>query len=375
MNDFQEFKERLKSVFHDVSDIENRVDCPYTIETHISSPPSYMVRWALQFIGEFHYCGATDKIEWIICLKYKDINFEIRDWKRETWTIQSDNETPEAKIAAQDLKKKIILVASQLDKVLSDALKQDVTEGKFFLNNPYPKIRSAYEWFRQKAGTSTEVSPVKESTDLHKILSERFTKETERSLQGYAMVGFYYSSLDSLFNVFYALGNRSFDVDMEDLPLGERFYRFRRQSWRERFKAVMPVGQRPELNRIYDKLLRLKMNLRDELFHGFDGDENLLVFFEGVGLIPISYEALSRSIHFTPLFADTPFIDKAIQTFDEFDSWLQNNSPWSFYIQYAKSSLVIPFYGERLEELKQAIASGSTAFKKWLDNKVEYLDY
>jgi hypothetical protein len=374
MSDSEEYKRKLKAVFHGVTDTNAWVDCPHTIESGISSPPSYMVKLALFFIGEFSHCGTGDKTEWIAQVNYKDVNFEIRDWKGATWTIRTDRETPKTRATAKELKRKIESVASQIDKELSEELKHDVAEGKFLLNNPYPKIRYAYEWFRQKtcASADSSASEQKELRDKGLVIQPLIVPKENKSLYGYAMVGFYYSSLEFLFNVFYVLGDRRFDADFQGLPPGERFYKFRTRSWKERFAAVLPIGQYPALSRLYERLLHVKMDLRDELFHGFDGDENLLVPLHGVGLVPVSYESLTRSVHFSPVFADTAFIDRAMEVFESFDSWLESNPPWACYVRYAESGFEIPFSGKRLREIRSATEAGLEALEEWLDDEAAY---
>jgi len=371
MADFQRLKQKLKRSFHDVSDIGEWVECPFRVESGISSPPSYMARMALLVVGDFTDCGPSDKVQWTVFVTYKGVVFEVRDWKGATWTIEASVDTLEAEMAGRELKRKICQVASGLDKALSEELRERITSTEFVLNNPYSKIRFAYEWFRDKAESSPvdfddeEISTAVEVTaaSINRLLNLRARGLTERVLNGYAMVGLYYSSLEFLLNVFYAFADR-----------GLGFLAFRKSSWRERFLAVMPVSKRPDLARLYEKLLHLKANFRDELFHGLGGAENLLVELSGVGLVPISYEALTCSIHFSSLIMDATFVDEALEIFDEFDAWLESNPPWSCYVQYVESGLEIPFYGKQLEEVRRAIAYPDD-FDRWLEKELAYRDY
>jgi hypothetical protein len=368
MSDPRKYIEELRAIFHGVADAQNWVDCPDEIESGIMSPPSYMARLALSVVGGFPIFAGAEKREWITQLVYRDMHFELKDWKRATWDIYGEAKTAESQVAGRELKKKIQCVASLMDGKLSEELRQDIAGGRFFLNNPYPKIRHAYKWFRKKSCASVSSSQQKPTGQRGgRLLVRRLIVPTEnRALYGYAMVGFYYSLLESLFNVFYALGDRSFDETYPELPPGERFYQYRRESWAERFKAVLPIGQSSELDRLYEQLRRLKMDLRDELFHGFDGDENLLVPLQGVGLVPISYKSLTRSVHFSSVSGDAQLIGQALDVFDKFDAWLYSNPPWAFYVEYAESGFEIPFSGRRLDEVRAVIEEGAEAVDEWL---------
>jgi len=365
MNNFEKFKQKLKAAFHGVSDIGHRVDCPFRIKSGILAPPSYMTKLALFLIGDFTDCGGGDKVEWSTFVNYEDTNFEIRDWKRSSWTIEASKDSDQARAAGQKLEKKISRVAARLDKALSKELEASISTAEFMLNNPYVKIRYAYEWFRERARKITETPPQNQRELTPTTLAHLLNPPglTERVLHGYAMAGFYYSSLEFLLNVFYAFSDRNLD-----------FLTFRKSSWQERFLAILPVADKPDLARIYEKLLHLKTDFRDELFHGFGGAENLLVNLPGIGLVPISYEASTRSIHFSSLTMDASFVDAAVQTFDEFDVWLQNNLPWSCYVEYAESGFEIPFYGKGLEEIKRVVEHPDD-FSEWLDEEAVYRDY
>jgi hypothetical protein len=365
VNDFEKLKQELKAAFYGVSDIGHQVNCPFRIKSGIFPPPSYMAKLTLFLVGNFTNCGGSDKAEWSTFVSYEDTDFEIRDWKHSTWTIEASEDSDKARAAGQKLEKKISRVAARLDKALSKELEENISTAEFMLNNPYGKIRYAYQWFRERAKELAEAPSQDTGESTPTVLAHLLNPPnlTERVVHGYAMAGFYYSSLEFLLNVFYAFGDRNLD-----------FLTFRKNSWQERFLAVLPVAGRPDLARIYEKLLHLKTNFRDELFHGFGGAENLLVNLPGVGLVPISYEALTRSIHFSSLSMDVSFVDEALRAFDEFDAWLRNNPPWSCYVEYAESGFEIPFYGKRLEEIKRAVEYPDD-FSEWIDIEAAYRAY
>jgi hypothetical protein len=358
MSDIQ----KLRAAFQGIVDIGRKVDCPFKIETNLAAPPAYMVKLALVVIGNYRWFGPDTDPSWSIYLNYKGANFAIHSDGQAMWAIDADRDSADAKATAQDIRKKIIAVAANLDKVLAQDLNQIVVKGEFTLNNPYPKIRHAYEWFRDKSRSSETEMYAWERMEQNGSSPAREALP-ERSLHGYTMMGYYFSLIETLCNVFYAFGERSID-----------FTTFRTRSWQERLQTVLPVRQHPELQRIFNTLVMLRVNFHAEMFHGFGGDEQLHVDLPGLGVVPIAHEALTQSVYFSPLLADTAFVDIALQTFDACDTWLKQNMPWSHWVLYAESGLEIPFYGRRMEQIKRAMAYPED-FHEWLTKEVLYRHY
>jgi len=363
----------LISVFHDVSGLDGPITCPYQVESDIFSPPSYIVELVFKLVGKFNVFSPHDKVGWTVYIKYRNFEFEVHDWKHTAWMVKVNNNSLEAIAVGRELKKKIMKVAAQLDKAIAKELKKEVASGEFILNNPYPKIWRAYDWYRERALQIPQMpAQIKAEPEIKlpknlinkyfKSLNTYYKSLEETVFYGYALVGFYFSSVECLFNIFYAFGNRKVD-----------FNAFRNCSWRERFQNVLPVAKDPKLKSIYDKLLHIKMDFRDELFHGFGGDENFLVQIPSLGYIPITYEALTRSVHYSPTISDKDFVASSIDVFDQFDTWLQKNYPAYCYLKYAKSGLPIPFYGGRLQEI-QDIMKNPHDFEGWLENEMDQQD-
>lgn len=193
--------QKLRAAFQGVVDIGRRVDCPFKIESNVAAPPAYMVKLALVVIGNYRWFGPDHDPSWFIYLNYKGANFTVRSEGQATWAIDADRESSDAKAAAQDLRKKIIAVAANLDKVLAQDLNQIVIKGEFTLNNAYPKIRHAYEWFREKARQTETTMFAWERMEQNGNQSA-LEALPERSLYGYTMMGYYFSLLESLCNVF-----------------------------------------------------------------------------------------------------------------------------------------------------------------------------
>jgi hypothetical protein len=172
-----------------------------------------------------------------------------------------------------------------------------------------------------------------------------------------------FSSLEVLFDVMFAFGERRMD-----------YKEFGRLTWAERFKAVLPPSSAPELAGLYERLLGLKRNFRDKIFHGLGGEESLLIPLPSVGLVPFSYETITNSIHFTAAAQDAELARDALLLFDEFDAWLQSTRPYCYHVDFAHSGFPIPLYGKRLKEVKDAM-EGPRDFTEWLEEQFTIDDY
>jgi hypothetical protein len=180
-------------------------------------------------------------------VRYEGFNFEIRDWKRSSWSVGVDSAEPAAAIAGRRLIQKIIAAARLLDSLLAPAFSTQVSAGEFFLQNSYPKIRRAYEHFKERAQTAAET--VQHDSDprvdwLMKPLAAIRASELSWALNGYAAAGFYYAGLEVLFDAMYAFG-----------PRIVAFPEFKQMKWRERFLHVLPLAGDAALSALYSRLL------------------------------------------------------------------------------------------------------------------------
>jgi hypothetical protein len=179
--------------------------------------------------------------------------------------------------------------------------------------------------------------------------------ETNAALNGYAAAGFYYALLEVLFDVMYALGPRVIGFD-----------EFRRLKWREKFTQVLPPKTDRTLKRLYDQLVRTKREFRDPVLHGLGGDVALLVEGPaGIGLVPVSYEALGRSMSFSTVEGDAERAKAALGVFRETDQWLETNPPACFALEFARSGFAIPFHSDRVAGVLLHMTD-MEIFRKWL---------
>ena len=362
----------IARILHAVEDADGPASSAARLIGGISDPPSYVVKLVLVLGCGFKFYRQWEKSAWQVYVRYKGFTFALTDWKRGSWSISSDTDNDDARAAAEELRKKVSGAAKLLDQLIAAYGRERIAKGEFYVHSNYWKIRGAYEHFRDLVQEAVEKSgaPVDgegKPAPLDQIveqLNELIRADTALAYNGYAMVGFYFSSLEVLFDVMFALSGGT----------GEDYLTFRQGTWAERFKTVLPPSSSSELNSLYGRLLAIKRDFRDNIFHGLGGDESLLVLLGREGLVPVSYESLTRALHYRPTTMDTELVRDALSLFNEFDNWLESNEPYSLCLEFASSGFDIPLHRERREEIQAAMTSPDN-FRAWLEEQSRIVDY
>jgi hypothetical protein len=350
--------QKMTGPLHGIESLAEPIPCPVRIESGIWKPPSYMVRLMLS-LAEFKVGWPGDKVTWTSYMRYGGTAFEVRDWKRSTWTIEADSEAAAALEVAAELKKKLCNACAILDHELVRLRKEEVDSGQFFLDNSYLKVRNAYEHF--KAELLAKRTIPEGTSNLGDRLNAAMRDMEARTYSGCAAVAFYFSALETILDIGYALGSQ-----------GVSYAEFRALPWQERMAHSLPVGSDAELGKIHGRLLRVKREIRDRVLHGLGGEQSILLPTPGIGLIPVSYQGTDplSMISSVPLSEDT--LQDVPSAFDDFDAWLASHEPWCEYVLLGESMLPIPLFGKRREEILKAMGDD---FEDWIHEQQEYQDY
>lgn len=326
------------------------------VEHGLSDPPSYVVREVLVVHCGLEDIGRSDKVSWSCFLHFKGFTFEVRDWKRATWTVEASSETSEAKKAGQLLIRRIQSAAKIADKLFNENAKRSLQEGRFYALNVYDKLHKPYLFFRELARTRRNRSRSIDRTNRW------LRSNIERDYCGQAAVGFYFSKLEHFETLAYPLLGESIS-----------FTKFRTMKWRERFAATFPISEDNLLKAIYERLLAVKQDVRDEVFHGYGGDEHVLIPTQR-GLIPMSYTHLHSAVHYSePALTGPIAATSAFKVFDDLDAWIKKHPPFSGILMLAESGLAIPFFGDRLAKMRSLLCH-LKELDEWIGNEVALQD-
>jgi hypothetical protein len=325
----------------------------------ISDPSTSLVE--LLFRGGGFSCFKPDKGVWQFYVKYRDREFQIRDWKGVSWTIDTLN-LSDLK-AAYSLKGAVVAGCYSLKNRLDTRIRQQVKIDNFYMKNSYPEIRRLYDFSRgrlekslrkKKVSTkSKEISrtptksraskteiPVTRNLEFEIAWAKAIRRFGDISHNAAAMVIFYYSFVEMLLDILFAFKTNR----------GMNYQSFHELTFDERFKHVLPVSERP-LNKLYEDLIAIKRSVRDPIVHGFNSEQTLSVMVKDIGLIPVSSRPNNfLETYFFPIKEASA--RKILEVFTSFDKWTTKTRCTQYAVIYGKQGALIPFGGNWLSELR-----------------------
>ncbi len=336
------------------------------ISTGNYTPPSYIVQILLLGILGLKNYGSMDKVSWHTFVQYKAFPFMIRDYKFSSWTIEGRRKDKETIQLVKKIQNKIIKASKIVVKILYTKLKSEVEKGRFYLNNVYHKLFSIYKFYEQRVSDAIkEYKEIKKSKNFSYIIEKL---NTELSLQrtiskySFALILSFFSLLEFSVDVIYIF----------EKPNAE-FFKFRKKKLNDRFKLVFPINKNKKLKSLYDFLINIKTNYRNLLAHGLINEVNLLVPLPFAGLVPLSYEYLSKKIFYGPTEIEKDDALKIVCTFRKFLKFIENEDPYKFYMLYLNYGFPIPVNAKKISGIKKEMTSYEE-FKEFLENKAIYED-
>jgi hypothetical protein len=202
------------------------------------------------------------------------------------------------------------------------------------------------------------------SNEFAEKYNQQLELERIASYNACAMIAFFFSYTDLIFDIIFAFSLHS----------TMSFQEFRARSWKERFLLVLPVAQDRSLSQMYRQLLHTKQMWRDVPLHGFGGHAALLVPVPGLGLIPTSFESISRTVHCSHIPVREQNAHQVLELLSSFDAWLAENEYTRYAVLYAQSGLEIPFSQKGVEAIRSWMSSPE-AFQNALKNEKSYRQY
>lgn len=320
------------------------------VSTGNIDPPAYIAAFVFLAVLKFENYGSAEKVWWHTYFKYKNFPFLIRDYKFGSWSIESKGDVEAAKRLAPEIRGKIQQASRYADKLLEREFKKNIEKGEFYINNAYHKLRNAYEFYRSETETtlkklakhqdkrSTEKARLHRAVQLH---NEEINLENRLVYRSFPLMTSFFSLLEFILDVFFAF---------EQLQLS--FFEFRNLPWQERFKKVVPLKSGTNFTRLYEKIVNIKNQYRNPLAHGLTNESALLIPFPFAGLVPLSYEHLSKSIHFGYVQISAKSIQELLNTFSEFLNLISDQEPFCYYILYIESGFSIPVAKEAVSSLR-----------------------
>jgi hypothetical protein len=341
------------------------------VSTGNFDPPAYIVAFIFFYVLKFRNFGSLEKVWWHTYFQYKNTVFLIRDFKFGTWSLETKTDSEAAIALVPEIIGKIRAAARHSDRILKSKFKAEMNRGQFYLNNGYGKLRSAYEFFLEEtkaALMALEDFTVQESAKEHDLqdIAENHNKRLHLqnivSYRAIPLITAFFSLLEFILDIFYAFQQPELS-----------FFEFSNLTWQDRFKAVISLEAGSPVIKVYEQIVNVKTQYRNPHTHGLTNESSLLVPFPFAGLVPVSYEHLSNTVHFAFVQISSASVRETIKTFGDFLDIIANEEPYCYYVLYADHGFPVPVAKNAVEQIRKEMTDYQS-FEEYLQNKSLYKD-
>ena len=341
------------------------------VSTGNYDPPAYIVAFVFFYVLGYKNFGGFEKVWWHTYFRYKNISFIIRDYKFGTWSLEAKTDVKAAKALVTELKGKIRSAARHADKILKAAFKVEIEKNHFYINNGYNKLRSTYEFYLDEtkaalvaldefvAQKALKRHNIQETVDGH---NKRLTLERVITYRTIPLINTFFSLLEFLLDVFYAFQQPELS-----------FFEYRNLSWQDRFKRTIPLQPGTNFTKYYEQLVYIKNQYRNPLMHGLTNESSLLVPFSFAGLVPVSYEHLSNTVHYGFVQMSSTIVREIITAFSGFLDLMANEEPYCYYVLYVDYGFPVPIAKQAVESIVEEMTSYED-FEQYLQDRSRYED-
>lgn len=338
----------------------------------------YIVFVMFVYLKQFKFFGQEEKVAWTIPVKYKGEPF-ILTHRKFGFSIISNSDTEEVKklgIEAMNYIKKAIPCAEVLFEPL---VREQFDKGKITLENEYVQIKSRYQFFRDKAATAFDEAAAlagksksikTEGIDNIKGFEEMFSKfiAHHNGSAEHLMAGnnFATAMLDSYFclieHTFVLLLPFLAHIKTEEINLES----FIGENWSGKLKKVLPLADDKEAMLLYERLNRIKEELRNPLTHGYflRGGDSFLVHMPQIGAIPMNLTKQNSQFRYGFFPIEHMSFEEICRCFDDFDSFLNTRAATKYGMRFIDTGMSIAF-DSRSSQMYQAAMTSDEDFEQF----------
>lgn len=339
---------------------EFRIELPPKVD--IYSP--FIVFIIFVYLKKFKFYGKEEKVAWTIPIKYKGIPF-ILTHRKFGFRIISNIESEEIKALGAEAMTNIHKAIPYAETLFEPFVTEQVNKGKITLDNQYYAIKSRYTFFRKKAIQEfRKAKAYKEkkaggAVEIDSFLSKAISLHNT-SIK-YMMAGNNYAT--AMLDSFYCLIEHVFVLLLPFVPhirITEiNLENFIRENWKEKLKIIIPLTGDKEALQIFERLYKIKEELRNPLTHGYflkDGD-SFYVHTPNLGAIPMNLTNRNNHLHYGFYSIQNIDFEKICKCFDDFLKFLKKSKNTKFGILYIEKGLSIAFDEESSKVYQAAMTS------------------
>jgi len=331
------------------------------VSTLNTSPPMYIISLIINAL-EFKKYKEDEKINWFTTFEFNNFIFIIHDYKFSTWSIRISNkhfDEDNEKIpqTVEEIIKLFTKAAPLIDKELNKILETEITAENYYFNNTFHTLLRIHSFYKDlvneklmkhknaKNETIEKESKIPAFPKIIQYINNKGIAAQEVAYLTFSLMNSFYSTLEFILDIFVVLKTPSIN-----------FSSFQGKNWRDKFKTVFDLSDDRVFN-IYNELIKIKQNYRNPLSHGLNHKTSLLVPFPEEGLLPLSYEFISKTPYFNLQVIEINECKKIIKLFDDFFKYIKTKEPYAYYLQYIDAGFSIPRDKNKINDIKQYMSS------------------
>jgi hypothetical protein len=322
------------------------------------NPPGYMIKMVLMNLYGGRLPRGGDKSEWSLSIRYKGKIFIIEDYRRYKWNIWGEESE---EVIARELAKKIVSCAKIMNRHLKKIAEKSFKDDNFVLQNNYYNASNTYEFFAEQVRKLLQKKirgRSKGKASFVDMISPEMERRTHLKYYTLATSVFFFSLTETIFDSVFSLSDR------KDLTYAD----FRKKDWNDKLKFLIPLEG--EISELYNELCHIRKYYRNIPAHS---SPEYFFFYEGFGLIPSNFEALSAPHMIPTIGFETEKAERILNCYERFLAALEGHSMSVYGVMYAKSDLPILISKEYVNDLKRYMGSIG-AFEDELKRRSERQD-
>lgn len=332
--------------------LQRKVDLP----SHLYLSHPYIVFIIFVYLKQFRFSGKDEKVAWEIPIKFKGVPFVLTHTKFGFGIASNESKKRQVKTIAFEAMVCIHKAIPFAEELIQPHIKELVQNGAITLHSQYDKIRKRYLFFRQKAKLEFK----KAAEKAHDKTAYRY--EERAAYYSTAMLDAYFSMLEHILVLLFPFArhiNQS-EVNIESL-IGE--------SWKPKFKMILPIAQDPEANKFLQRLDKIKEEYRNPLAHGYflrDG-HSFDLHFDNLGAIPLVLTNTRKKVNYNFQYPDPTTFGDICKCFDEFDHFLLTSDRTRYGMKYILKDLPVAFDAETVRTYKE-YSTSEKEFQSFMDH-------
>jgi hypothetical protein len=325
----------------------------------------YIVFIIFVYIKKFGFGGRWEKVAWEIPVLYKGFPF-ILTHQKFGFRILSNTDSEEVTSLAIEAMQQINKAISIAEVLITPIIENEVKSKNLTLPNDFNSLESRYKYFRKQADKKYKIVrqyiPMKLSLSISTVPTPAKAYRALDTGKYYvsALLDAYFSMLENFLVLALPFIN---SVDLSTLNIEGII----RANWKDKFKLIFDFGSDVPAMKMYEKLIKLKEDLRNPFSHGYflSGGQSIFVHMPHLGAIPMRLTQTSKKLNYR-VDAIPPQYENICSVLDESLLFISKHQKTKFAYMYLKSGLSIAYDEKSVFAYRGAATKSMSLFKEFI---------